>query len=322
MTLSRETLLREAEATGFRPEILEKVLRLLQLLQALAAHPPLAGKIALKGGTALNLFHLDLARLSVDIDLNYIGAVERDEMDRDRPVVERTVQAVFAREGFRVARAPSDHAGGKWNLRYAGALSPEANLEVDLNFLLRVPLWEPVRLDSVPVGAVQARAVPVLDFHELAAGKLAALFDRRASRDLFDAHRILLRQGLDEERLRLGFVLYGAMSRTDWRTLSPDAVSVEAAEFEARLAPLLARGSAPGRAAVAGYADRLVAETRSALAPLLAFLPGEQEFLDRLLDHGEIRPDLLTQDPDLARRIATHPGLLWKALNVRRHRGR
>jgi len=28
----------------------------------------------LKGGTALNLFLLDLPRLSVDIDLNYIGA--------------------------------------------------------------------------------------------------------------------------------------------------------------------------------------------------------------------------------------------------------
>ena len=30
-----------------------------------------------KGGTAINLFYLDLVRLSVDIDLNYIGHVER-----------------------------------------------------------------------------------------------------------------------------------------------------------------------------------------------------------------------------------------------------
>ena len=40
-------------------------------------------------------------------------------------------------------------------------------------------------------------AFPVLDIHELAAGKLAALLARRASRDLFDAHHLLLRGGLD-----------------------------------------------------------------------------------------------------------------------------
>ncbi|MCG2795115.1 MAG: nucleotidyl transferase AbiEii/AbiGii toxin family protein [Actinomycetia bacterium] len=36
------------------------------------------GKLVLKGGTALNLFYLDMPRLSVDIDLNYIGAAGRE----------------------------------------------------------------------------------------------------------------------------------------------------------------------------------------------------------------------------------------------------
>ncbi|MCK1643229.1 nucleotidyl transferase AbiEii/AbiGii toxin family protein [Bradyrhizobium sp. 157] len=31
----------------------------------------------MKGGTALNLFYLGLDRLSVDIDLNYVGAEDR-----------------------------------------------------------------------------------------------------------------------------------------------------------------------------------------------------------------------------------------------------
>jgi hypothetical protein len=36
--------------------------------------------MVLKGGTALNLFVLDVPRLSVDIDLNYIGAADRETM--------------------------------------------------------------------------------------------------------------------------------------------------------------------------------------------------------------------------------------------------
>lgn len=70
MKISRERLLAEAEATGFRAEILEKVIHLFGLLEGFRSHPFLKDRLALKGGTALNLFFFDLPRLSVDIDLN------------------------------------------------------------------------------------------------------------------------------------------------------------------------------------------------------------------------------------------------------------
>ena len=43
--------------------------------------PILTERLALKGETALNVFHLALDRLSVDIDLNYIGALDRAAME-------------------------------------------------------------------------------------------------------------------------------------------------------------------------------------------------------------------------------------------------
>ena len=67
MRLSRERLRREATATGFRVEILEKVAQLLGLLDGFNRHPYLKGRLALKGGTALNLFVFDVPRLSIDI---------------------------------------------------------------------------------------------------------------------------------------------------------------------------------------------------------------------------------------------------------------
>ena len=98
---------------------------------------------------------------------------------------------------------------------YPSSLTPWGNLEVDLNYMFRVPLWPTGLQDSRPVGSAVAREIPLLDLHELAAGKLAALLARQASRDLFDAHLLLTRQALDAERLRLGFVVYGAMNRKD-----------------------------------------------------------------------------------------------------------
>lgn len=118
MTLSRERLLTEAAATGFRPEILEKALHLLTLLERLGDHPWLKGRWALKGGTALNLFVFDLPRLSVDVDLNYIGAVDLAVMRAERPQVEEAIRAVcHRRQGRRAwSRQASRQggAGGAW----------------------------------------------------------------------------------------------------------------------------------------------------------------------------------------------------------------
>lgn len=316
MRLSRERLAAESEATGFRPEVLEKVIHLLHLLTVLQRHPALGGRLALKGGTALNVFHFDLPRLSVDIDLNYIGATDRTDMLADRDGVEQAVQAVCQREDLAVTRVPGDRAGGKWRLRYASALGGSSNLEVDLNFMFRIPLWPVAAMDSVPVGSYSAAGIPVLDLHELAAGKLAALFARQTSRDLFDAHRLLTCGRLQPDRLRLGFVLYGAMNRRDWRTVSADDFRYDTRDVENQLLPML---STRVRESLApGWAENMVTSCRNCLSSLLPFTADETAFLNRLLDHGEIEPALLTARAELKARIQVHPLLQWKALNVQR----
>jgi len=110
---SPSEVLPAAEATGFKADMVEKVLHLLNLLNTLNSHPFLKGKWVLKDGTALNMFKLDLPRLSVDIDLNYIGALDREEMLAERPKIEQAAQAVFSREGFTTKRVPGRTRGRK-----------------------------------------------------------------------------------------------------------------------------------------------------------------------------------------------------------------
>lgn len=321
MKLSAEKLAAEAESTGFRPDVLEKAAHLLGLLEVLQSHPFLKGKLVLKGGTALNLFIFDIPRLSVDIDLNYVGSEHREAMLEERLQIEQALQSVFNREGFTVRRMPDEHAGGKWSLRYQSVTGQGANLEVDINFMYRLPLW-PVRImDSSRLGTWQAIDVPVIDIHELAAGKLAALFSRRKARDLYDSHRILRMGGLDPERLRIAFVLYGAMNRKDWRRISIEEVDFDAGELASQLIPTIRIGSILGKKELENYGKTLVEECRKALSVLLPFNDVEHEFLDLLLNNGEINPTILTRDETLQNRIRMQPLLQWKALNVRQHKG-
>lgn len=109
-----ETLLRAAARTGHAPDIIEKVARLLDMLKEINGDPALAGRLALKGGTALNVFHLNLDRLSVDIDFNYVGAPDREAMMIDRPGIEAAIDRLLFAGGYSVRRRPEAHGGGKW----------------------------------------------------------------------------------------------------------------------------------------------------------------------------------------------------------------
>ena len=238
----------------------------------------------------------------------------------ERPRVEDAVRAVCERQGLRVRRVPTDHAGGKWRLSYDRAQGGTGTLELDMNFLMRAPLWPPTRRDSPSFLGLAARHIAVLDLHELAAGKLAALFSRSAGRDLYDVSRILARSDLDQEKLRLGFVACGAMSRRDWRTVSADDVEMSHREATQRLLPLLRSKHLPGREEIEAWSAGLVDRCRGLLSRILPFEPAEQEFLERINGQGEIRPDLLTDDSVMQEILATHPALLWKAKNVRNFR--
>jgi hypothetical protein len=99
-------------------------------------------------------------------------------------------------------------------------------------------------------------------------------------------------------------------------------VDLAADELSRQLLPLLRIRSAGGDESPAFYGKRLVKECRDRLSVVLPFTDSETEFLNLLLDKGEIVPSLLTSDKDLQERISRHPLLEWKALNVREYKGK
>jgi predicted nucleotidyltransferase component of viral defense system len=150
MKLSRRYIQGLATETGFREETLEKVLRLGEVVADISRHPLLSSVLALKGGTALNLCFSAPRRLSVDLDFNYIGAEEPARMREDRPAIEEALQHLARGRGYEIQASRDEHAGRKFFLNYESSAGARDRIEVDLNFLGRVPMSAACGSQEIP----------------------------------------------------------------------------------------------------------------------------------------------------------------------------
>ena len=76
-----------SKKTGFIQSTLEKVERLLNILEWINNHERLSKLLALKGGTAINTAVFNFPRLSVDIDLDLTENLSKEEMIKERETI-------------------------------------------------------------------------------------------------------------------------------------------------------------------------------------------------------------------------------------------
>lgn len=307
----RLALERLARETGFRVLTLEKAVRLLALLRELDRHPFLRSRVVLKGGTALNLFCFPLPRLSVDIDLNYIGQLTKEGMEAERPEIVQAVQTLGSGLGYMVEEGPDDYANRRWLLRYMDVYGATGRLKVEVNFLHRLPILPTERRLPHLILGEEATEFSLLALEELSATKIAALLDRVAARDLWDLVTLSRSQGrLDLPLLHRLLIFFGSAGRADFRKRSVSRLDVLAdRDIRNDLNPLISANVKLTR-------DELLREAREFLGPLLDFSVQEREYLDGVAA-GRYHPELLFPEASaLADRIRDHPAILWKIQNV------
>ena len=142
MIVSLEYLQYCSSLTGYAVGPLEKVVRLGEIAADIYRHPLLGNALALKGGTALNLCYGKPRRLSVDLDFNYIGHLDRDKMLKDRPCIEDALVQLARRKAYGVQTSADAFAGRKIYLLYRSATGQNDRIELDLNFLFRMPIGD------------------------------------------------------------------------------------------------------------------------------------------------------------------------------------
>jgi hypothetical protein len=284
------------------------------LLGAFNADPWVRSRVSLHGGTAINLFALGAPRLSVDIDLNYIGQADREVMMAERDDVERAVTDIGEEAGFTVVPGKPEHAGRTFQLYYQGVRGRD-HVKVDLDYLNRSPLL-PAQPKTVRLPGGTEVAFPVNSEIELFAGKTKALVERVAVRDLYDISRIdghlpeLFAQG-DEILLRRIVLYYLSLSGPFPRPFRvADRFAGRDHEVVSALHPMLLTGDEPTLGALIDTAETYLAGVSR------PHDDGETDYLARAA-RADFAPELLFADyPDTLAAARVDPAAAWKMQNL------
>ncbi len=304
-----------SNSTRFRIDVIEKIIRMNDFLENIFKHPYLKKRVLLKGGTGLNLCYLDKPRLSVDIDLNYIGSVDMETMQSERPEIKRAVQIIIKDKGYQILRAPTvAHAGGKWRLGYKDIYSDSKNLELDINYVFRSPIGKPIERILKIFPDSREYKVNLVSKEEMFAGKIIAALDRSLARDVYDIYNIIDFTDYDKVLFKKAVIFLGVAMKKDFRTISPSEVlSISDNDFNNSLKPLLRDDNNISK-------DILLKKVEPFVSKLLVFSPEESKFVNAFLDRGIFSPELLFDKyPDLKTSLKHHPSLLWKQKNLIEH---
>lgn len=316
MLLSKERIALESLRTGFSEVSVEKVTHLLNILNLINAHDTLQKQFALKGGTAFNLFIFNKPRLSVDIDLNYIVNCDRDRMLLDQKDSIEQLKKLLENDGYQVRKPRLSHALVSMEIDYIGRINQSNHIKLDINFMYRVCLWDPIPMNSFPLSSIQVIDFKILDIHELIAGKLSALVDRQKARDFFDCHLLAKLPLIDFQKLRTAFVVYIGMKK-NWRELTFTIHTFDQNDYINNLIPLIQFPSKIINESLVDFKEELLRDSKDLLSKVYPFTEQEVEFLDLLNQQGIIRPSLITSDTGMQEKINEQTGLKWKAKNVR-----
>lgn len=197
-------LAREASKYGFIRDTYEKVLRLIEVLRFLNEDSFLCNKLALKGGTAINLLFFELPRLSVDIDLDYTINNSREEMMEDRNIISEIIIGHMINEGYSlVSPQRNAHSLDQFVFKYQSSGGAQDNLKIEINYSLRSHILD---IETIEKNIKKVNTqVTVRTVHpiEIFAAKINALLSRSAARDLYDIVQLIDLNFFNEEEKKL-----------------------------------------------------------------------------------------------------------------------
>lgn len=97
----------KASEYGFNRDTFEKVIRLRTILDFINSQEYMRKHLLLKGGTAINLTVFNIPRLSVDIDLDFIPNLTREETINEREQLTELLKGYMSEQGYTLSDASS-----------------------------------------------------------------------------------------------------------------------------------------------------------------------------------------------------------------------
>lgn len=306
INLSQKNVVKIAKETNFIKDNVEKVMRLADILEFVFTSK-WKDKLALKGGTAINLFYRELPRLSVDIDLDYIGDT-KEEMEKDKEELWNFLQMALFQKNYSFSPQSKRYfALDSAVFQYINNAGNRDNIKIEINHLDRkhiLPLCDkPIK---TPV-AESDTTVKVLSACELYGSKLAALMGRCKPRDIYDVYG-LIESGIieDKKMLKKCTIFYNCIGGdASICEVSLDILDgVTDRDINRQLKPMLNKNDRFKK-------DMVIASIKEYLQDLLVLSDNEKEFVKEFANKN-YRPELLFEDKDIVERISAHPMALWR----------
>jgi predicted nucleotidyltransferase component of viral defense system len=185
--------------------IIQSYLNQADLLLQVIPHIATEKALALKGGTAINLFLRNMPRLSVDIDLTYLPFDNREtaltnisgSLGKIRERITKSIPGTSV----------SNHTVEGNDIKLF-VQSENVQIKIEVNTITRGHL-HPVRFlqvnDKVQERFKKFAAIQVVSDAELYGGKICAALDRQHPRDLFDVYLLFQESGYNED-VKNGFI--------------------------------------------------------------------------------------------------------------------
>jgi predicted nucleotidyltransferase component of viral defense system len=176
----------------------KQVALLISVIPEIALDP----RFALHGGTAINLFHRDMPRLSVDVDLTYIPIEDRETSFTNISVALTNIKSTIEKrlQGSRV-----EH---KVELHKLLVSHNDAIIKIEVSQIVRGTLGavtEKMLCKKAQEKFDTFCSINIVPNGQLYGGKVCAAMDRQHPRDIFDVKHLMQREGFTKE-IKEGFL--------------------------------------------------------------------------------------------------------------------
>ena len=306
-----------SKKTGFIGSILEKVERLIRILEWMNSDEKLNKLVALKGGTAINTAVFNFPRLSVDIDLDLIENLSKEEMIKERENIHNLLVNYLNSNNYKINMGKSKNVYALDSIvtEYIDIKGNIDNIKIEINYMNRVHILETKKLEvSTDVFKDKHLTIHCLNPIEIYAAKICALLDRTTARDLFDVYTLSKYDLFDDEEKKLlkqCFMLeYIAVNDYKLKDMKIDNIErLKRQDIKTKLLPTL-KDRNPRNSNI----DEMKQAVREYLKDILIVDDKTKEFYDKF-QKGIYEPELLFDNEEIIERIKEHPMIIWKLNN-------
>lgn len=305
-----------AAKNNFNRNNFEKAWRLLDVLEFVDSDPFLRDRLALKGGTAINLTIFDNPRLSGDLDFDFSENCDPADLLSTRNNVLAVINPFMISKGYEPEEAfRRSHSLDSVHYYYSNIGGGKDLIKLDINYSDRCHIL-PLERRKCKVNWDE-RGLEVLSVHtiEIFATKISALLTRSAARDLYDVVN-LKKSGIfdssDLELLNRCVAFYMALSGDfhggNYHYGNMDKLTQ--ADIRKFIVPMI-RGNeffelAEGKKQAREYLDSF-----------LKITPEVRAFFDAFLS-GKYKPELLFPEDGIGKKLLAHPMALWRIKEYQR----